>query len=358
MKKSRFREVIKSGEIESQKDFADIIRLIEAYPYWANGYIILAKNAKKLQKDENAYLFNAAIRTPDRAHLKETILGRVSQPPPSPAKLPEEPIRIIADPPVIVNDDIFREIERNLSEIEIAKKNFFASSYGRDEDTVSKASDYSQDQLPETDADDNARNIPNIPELKLAKNDPETYNKEKESDNVLKTGEESKEEDNPVKSYLKQIEDHSSRSAENESLTSYPKKNVSDDSERGIQEEKSDDSLEREWTNPEDDQHTNDDPDKFEKLSREEQHQIIDEFIKKAPAMGADKTDLKKNDQDQEDLSKSSEHISDELFSENLALLMIRQGKKRKAIEIYRKLIWKFPQKKAYFANQIEKLSD
>jgi ABC-type Zn uptake system ZnuABC Zn-binding protein ZnuA len=35
---------------------------------------------------------------------------------------------------------------------------------------------------------------------------------------------------------------------------------------------------------------------------------------------------------------------------------MIKQGKHEKAIDIYKKLIWKFPQKKAYFATQIEEL--
>ena len=39
-----------------------------------------------------------------------------------------------------------------------------------------------------------------------------------------------------------------------------------------------------------------------------------------------------------------------------LALILIKQGKKEKAIEVLKKLIWKFPQKKTYFAAQIEDL--
>ena len=35
---------------------------------------------------------------------------------------------------------------------------------------------------------------------------------------------------------------------------------------------------------------------------------------------------------------------------------MVKQGKLEKAQEIYNKLIWKFPEKKAYFVAQIEKL--
>jgi hypothetical protein len=36
--------------------------------------------------------------------------------------------------------------------------------------------------------------------------------------------------------------------------------------------------------------------------------------------------------------------------------ILIHQGKKERAIEVLKKLIWKFPQKKAYFAAQIEDL--
>lgn len=61
---------------------------------------------------------------------------------------------------------------------------------------------------------------------------------------------------------------------------------------------------------------------------------------------------------DQSDLSVPSVEFGDDLVSENLAKIMIKQGKKEKAIDIYKKLIWKFPQKKAYFASQIENLKE
>jgi hypothetical protein len=57
-----------------------------------------------------------------------------------------------------------------------------------------------------------------------------------------------------------------------------------------------------------------------------------------------------------EDLSETSTHLSDDVISETLAKLMVKQDRKEKAIDIYKKLIWKFPQKKAYFADQIKKL--
>lgn len=83
-----------------------------------------------------------------------------------------------------------------------------------------------------------------------------------------------------------------------------------------------------------------------------EQIAIIDQFIKAQPTIKpkADPTPLS-------DLSQvKSGEFADNIISETLAKILIRQGKKEKAIEVYRKLIWKFPQKKVYFAAQIEEL--
>ena len=56
------------------------------------------------------------------------------------------------------------------------------------------------------------------------------------------------------------------------------------------------------------------------------------------------------------DLSENSSAFGDNIISETLVEILIKQGKKDKAIEVLRKLIWKFPQKKAIFATQIDEL--
>ena len=48
--------------------------------------------------------------------------------------------------------------------------------------------------------------------------------------------------------------------------------------------------------------------------------------------------------------------LIDNNLSENLAIIYKNQGKTKKAIEIYEKLILKFPEKEAYFATRIEDL--
>jgi hypothetical protein len=75
------------------------------------------------------------------------------------------------------------------------------------------------------------------------------------------------------------------------------------------------------------------------------------------------KTDLRLNILDpfeketkQEDLSKPSTVLKMELVSEPYAKLLVKQGKISKAIEIYEKLMVKFPNKNSYFAKLIKDL--
>lgn len=85
-----------------------------------------------------------------------------------------------------------------------------------------------------------------------------------------------------------------------------------------------------------------------------EQDIIIDQFIKAQPTISRPQPAAKpENDPD---LSESSNQFSESIVSETLVEILLKQGKKEKAIEALKKLIWKFPQKKAYFAAQIEEL--
>ena len=91
---------------------------------------------------------------------------------------------------------------------------------------------------------------------------------------------------------------------------------------------------------------------KTDDIKQKEQIEIIDQFIKTQPSIKANT----KPAADTKDLSESSLSHNDRFVSETLVEILMKQGKKEKAVEVLKKLIWKFPQKKAYFAARIEEL--
>jgi hypothetical protein len=86
---------------------------------------------------------------------------------------------------------------------------------------------------------------------------------------------------------------------------------------------------------------------------QKEQNEIIDQFIRTKPVVPKPKSENLDTD-----LSEDSGMFSDHIVSETLVNILLKQGKKDKAIEVLKKLIWKFPQKKAYFAAQIDGLKN
>lgn len=82
---------------------------------------------------------------------------------------------------------------------------------------------------------------------------------------------------------------------------------------------------------------------------------IINQFLKATPRRKT-LANAQLNNEPQEDLSARSTKIKKNFASENLAQIFVKQGKTKKAIKIYEQLIVKFPEKKSYFAQQIEKL--
>ncbi|HPH46838.1 MAG TPA: hypothetical protein PKU83_07525 [Chryseolinea sp.] len=94
---------------------------------------------------------------------------------------------------------------------------------------------------------------------------------------------------------------------------------------------------------------------KPEDEKQKEQIQIIDQFIKIQPSISNVKDRIQQAPAGDLSTIKSGE-FGDNIVSETLVELLIKQGKKDKAIEVLKKLIWKFPQKKAFFAAQIEDL--
>lgn len=88
---------------------------------------------------------------------------------------------------------------------------------------------------------------------------------------------------------------------------------------------------------------------------QKEQLEVIDQFIKKKPSIRPRKP-KSSMPVEPEPAPELPEDFNDGVISETLVEILIKQDKRDKAIEVLKKLIWKFPQKKTYFAARIEEL--
>lgn len=93
-----------------------------------------------------------------------------------------------------------------------------------------------------------------------------------------------------------------------------------------------------------------------DQTGHKEQIEIVNDFIKNSPVLSKPNLNAESEIMSQKDMAKDSGKFSDELASENLAKILLKQGKRKDAEKIYKKLIVKFPKKKAYFADQIKKI--
>lgn len=87
-----------------------------------------------------------------------------------------------------------------------------------------------------------------------------------------------------------------------------------------------------------------------------EQLEIIDRFIQSNPTISPQAG--KAESEPATDLTSTGQQpdFGEHIVSETLVEILLQQGKKDKAIEVLKKLIWKFPQKKTYFAARIDEL--
>ena len=79
----------------------------------------------------------------------------------------------------------------------------------------------------------------------------------------------------------------------------------------------------------------------------DEKFDLIDEFIKNSPKIKIN------NDYDVKSSFKTDQKIKDELITETLAKIYVKQEKFNKAIKAYKILSLKYPKKSSFFADQI-----
>lgn len=296
MNKDQFNTLLSHYSTSSQQEADAIIVLKNQFPFSQLLQVVAARTAKDHNSDnQQALLQMAAVYSSDRSVLKEIMAT---------SQMPFEAIEppVTTEVKVPANIDYSTEIVHDMERLQELKNNFEKMFM----DSVPKVIPDSAATLPEQHSE--------------PASEPETTESERKRSKRQRLIELAKE-------------------LIPEELHEDPKKSVRRDSEHNP-------IIEEIKANKKKIQPANE--------KTKEQIEIIEQYISTKPA----RTPPKAKDETNLDFASTlkSGEFGDNIVSETLAEILVRQGKKEKAIEVYKKLIWKFPQKKAYFAAQIEDL--
>lgn len=333
MNKQKFTQLVKDYQDISADDRHKLQELVTDYPYSQIIHTLVAKaNIDAKTSIANKTLGYAAMYSADRSVLKEIIApkskAKQTHKAPAASKIvekPQKPVQKESDVPEVATgtkitfntDDVAqsgadllsKQVFSDLEALKASKSNYLHWLNMPDEEVIEQTPPKKKPETKKT-------------ESKTAAKPKQTQKKPKAT--KTKTASSTKVKSTTQKENTPKAKKTTTTKAKTKSTTS--KKNSKKTTSKSASKKK----------NPND------------------QSDIIDKFIAKEPSITAKAS--RKSPNNQEDLSQPSTEFNEDLVSENLAKIMITQGKTDKAIDIYKKLIWKFPQKKAYFASQIEEL--
>jgi hypothetical protein len=89
-------------------------------------------------------------------------------------------------------------------------------------------------------------------------------------------------------------------------------------------------------------------------MSKKEINALLDRFIEEQPSMSKPQSEFFSPHKN----AKQSLEETGEIVSETLAKIHVMQGNYKKAISAYKQLSLLYPEKKTFFASQIEKIKD
>lgn len=347
MNKSRFLNIIKNPKGLEEKSLQALEELSIAHPYCQTIHVLVAKGYDLLSKEGfEKKLNHAAVYTSDRKHLKAIIendlLSRISF---KPNDQPVSETEAMDDKDTYSSEYLQKEITTYLERL-------------RKERTALDLQD--TDEVTNEMAEEKAHFKKDLDiriaeaEAKLSRikgtTDP---TKNHEEDDVAK------EEDNTL--LYDELEKNLIQLRKNKELLSGQENEEEEENTSSIHPKKEEpliplsNNIEKEKMEEYLASLRTSEAKIIENEKVRQQIKIIDSFIENQPKLP--KLDHSEDDKEKrEDLSWKSSQVSANIASENLALIMAKQGKLQKAEEIYNKLIWKYPEKKAYFVARINEL--
>ena len=316
MKKNRINLLLNNPSKATKDDIIHLENEISSYPYAQFLHILLARiHFQHNTKEKNKKLITAAIYSSDRSVLKKVVQER----------------NYLEDQEEIIP-------YQGISKFELYDENTKIEPGTINQTTENESSSIFDEVLKNLERLKSLRQEFQFLELNAAKHKiEETPSKEKKRAKETKKNE-------SIKSETKELKKTKNSESKQQHLDEI------------IEKDEILDSQVNEYFLGEIKKNT-ESPEPVKTNKHANQNQIIEKFIEEQPSIGSIKKDVEKSsDEINKDLSEKSTKFGDDLVSENLAIILLKQGKKERAIDIYKKLIWKLPQKKAYFAARIEEI--
>lgn len=301
MDKERFSILLQDPSLVTNADIKALNEYRKKYPYFQSLYVVVAKALRDREHPKtDAFIKKAAIYSANRSHLKEIIEGDFTFGQKATIAKQETEQK-----PVVTKEPIKQPIENKEAETKVEKE------------SAEKLQEKLEEKKPEKVE---AKKVESPKEVQK----PVEPKKEKSAVEKTNPAPSQKTDSTKVDDDLAEIEATKRRI---EAL-------LSGQLDTTEQEKRA----------------------KPVSTKKKKQIEIIEKFIQNEPQLDRDKMAQAESNVDIEDLADKSILKEEAFETETLAKLMAKQGKTKKAEEIYKKLSLKFPEKSAYFASRIEKL--
>jgi hypothetical protein len=305
--KERFNHLLGHLNDVTNEDIKSLNELRKKYPFFQTPYVIVAKALKDLNHPKtDAFVKKAAVYSPDRAHLKKIITGELV--------FEHEEEKVIEVSTVEIQEALVTEeapvvAQKEAPKIESPKVETLAEP----KDQVEAVVEEKETQAPPT-VTFQPTAVPNASEEQIPQK-PTAPAPAK----LAKSA-----QINELERDLIEIRERKQRLAK-----------LLNQQEEKVEEKKN-----------------------IGKKSSKSQVELIEKFIQNEPQFGKQKDQGLDSEYLQEDLATKKLKYQDEFATETLAALLFKQKKYERALDIYEKLSLKFPEKRTYFALQIQKIKE
>lgn len=349
MDKERFNTLLADMDLITDTDIKSLNQLRKQYPYFQNQYVMIAKALKKRNHPKtDAFIKKAAIYSADRALLKAIIMDEHDFTPVAEEVEETTQVQEVAVVPETIAQAV-PEIAKEAKDEVIAKKE--AEKTPAHEPVV---------EAPISEPTPQTEKVAAV-KVEEVSREPEVV-PEPEKPAAVHTLEPEVEK-TPPPSLEKPVRTIEVESVTPEKVQTKPESNqdLIDELERDLKEIRKKKQLIAKMLEQQEAKQSSKKvaPAKKKTTSaKTSQSELIEKFIRNEPQMGKQKLVHDESVHHHEDLAARYTEAQEDFQTETMANLMVTQKKYRKAIKIYENLGLKFPEKRVYFASQIEKVKN